>query len=58
MLGAAGLAVAASLNSSGITGNELKGKISAEREDMIKEQMRRVSENRSKNHDQITDKIY
>jgi len=25
---------------------------------MIKEQMRRVSENRSKNHDQITDEIY
>jgi gas vesicle protein len=59
MIGAAGLAMAASLNQSGITSQELaKGQVSEEKTDIIAEQLKKVRENRSKNHDQITDAIY
>lgn len=53
------LAMAASLKQSNLSSKELdRGRASSQNEDLIKEQLRKVKQNRSKNHDQITDAIY
>lgn len=51
--------MAASLVQSGLSEQELlKGKVESTKQDIIAQQLQRVKENRSKNHDQITDAIY